>query len=34
MIDALRALFDAHQHGGQVAFEYDTTVYYGRLRQM
>jgi SAM-dependent methyltransferase len=32
MIDALRALFDAHQHGGQVAIEYDTTVYYGRLR--
>ncbi|MFL5803507.1 MAG: class I SAM-dependent methyltransferase [Roseiflexaceae bacterium] len=33
MIDALRTLFDTHQHGGQVAFEYDTTVYYGRLRQ-
>jgi SAM-dependent methyltransferase len=33
MIDALHTLFDAHQHGGQVAFEYDTILYYGQLRQ-
>jgi SAM-dependent methyltransferase len=31
MLDALGAIFDAHQANGQVAFEYDTTVYYGKL---
>jgi SAM-dependent methyltransferase len=31
MLDALRTLFATHQRDGQVAFEYDTTVYYGRL---
>jgi SAM-dependent methyltransferase len=33
MIAALRAIFDQHQEGGQVAFDYDTIVYYGRLQQ-
>jgi len=32
MLDALRELFDAHQHDGHVEFEYDTNVYLGRLR--
>ena len=32
MLDALRALFAAHQRDGRVAFEYDTAVYYGRLQ--
>jgi hypothetical protein len=27
----LEALFNTHQRGGMVDFEYDTTVYYGRL---
>jgi SAM-dependent methyltransferase len=31
MLAALPSLFDAHQADGQVAFEYDTDVYYGRL---
>jgi SAM-dependent methyltransferase len=31
MLAALPALFEAHQQEGQVAFEYDTWVYYGRL---
>jgi SAM-dependent methyltransferase len=31
MLAALPGLFDAHQAGGQVAFEYATCVYYGRL---
>jgi SAM-dependent methyltransferase len=31
MLAALPALFAAHQRQGQVAFEYDTCVYYGRL---
>ena len=31
MLDDLRALFEAHQAGGTVAFEYDTLLYYGRL---
>ena len=31
MLDALEVLFAAHQRDGQVAFEYDTTVYYGRF---
>jgi SAM-dependent methyltransferase len=31
MIAELRRLFDRHQREGQVAFEYDTKVYWGRL---
>ena len=31
MIAELRRLFDLHQRGGRVAFEYDTRVYWGRL---
>jgi SAM-dependent methyltransferase len=31
MLDALSAIFQEHQTGGKVTFEYDTTVYYGRL---
>ena len=31
MIVELQRLFDAHQRGGEVAFEYDTPVYWGRL---
>ena len=31
MLAELRKIFDAHQSGGQVAFDYDTIVYYGRL---
>ena len=31
MLLALAELFEAHQHDGRVAFEYDTWVYYGRL---
>ena len=31
MLNSLRAIFDEHQSNGKVAFEYDTTVYYGRL---
>jgi SAM-dependent methyltransferase len=31
MLAALPELFERHQRGGQVAFEYDTHVYYGRL---
>ena len=31
MLAELQRLFDRHQHGGQVAFEYDTKVYWGRL---
>jgi SAM-dependent methyltransferase len=31
MIAELRRLFDRHQRGGEVAFEYDTRVYWGRL---
>ena len=31
MIAELRRLFDRHQRDGQVAFEYDTQVYWGRL---
>jgi SAM-dependent methyltransferase len=31
MLDALAAIFDQHQQGGQVAFEYDTRVYCGRF---
>jgi SAM-dependent methyltransferase len=31
MLVALRKLFDTHQRNGQITFEYDTAVYYGRL---
>lgn len=31
MLDALAAIFREHQANEQVTFEYDTTVYYGRL---
>ncbi len=34
MLDALQELFDAHQEGGQVAFLYDTVVYYGHVKVM
>jgi len=30
MLRELRRIFDAHQANGQVAFEYDTRVYFGR----
>jgi len=32
MLQELRVLFNERQEGGTVTFEYDTTVYYGRLR--
>jgi hypothetical protein len=31
MLNALDAIFREHEAGGKVTFEYDTTVYYGRL---
>lgn len=31
MLEHLRAIFDAHQVDGAVAFEYETQVYYGHL---
>ncbi len=31
MIAELRSIFEAHQRGGTVTFEYDTQVYFGRL---
>ncbi len=31
MLVALKQIFDAHQKDGQVAFEYETHVYYGHL---
>ena len=31
MIAELRRVFDLHQRDGEVAFEYDTNVYWGRL---
>jgi SAM-dependent methyltransferase len=31
MLEALSAIFERHQTDGKVVFEYDTTVYYGRL---
>ena len=31
MLDALQSLFAAYQTNGTVTFDYDTTVYYGRL---
>ena len=33
MLRDLRALFDAHQEDGQVNFDYETEVYYGRLEK-
>ena len=33
MIEELRRIFDAHQRGGEVAFDYDTQVYWGRLAE-
>jgi hypothetical protein len=30
-LNALDAIFRQHHANGQVTFEYDTTVYYGRL---
>jgi hypothetical protein len=32
MLEALRRIFDQFQSGGEVTFEYDTTVYYGLLK--
>jgi SAM-dependent methyltransferase len=32
MLDALHAVFQAHQADGQVTFDYDTNVYYGQLQ--
>lgn len=31
MMDELRALFEAHQTGGRIAYEYETLMYRGRL---
>lgn len=31
MLTKLREIFDAHQQGGEVAFRYDTVVYFDRL---
>jgi ubiquinone/menaquinone biosynthesis C-methylase UbiE len=31
MLNDLRSIFQAHQVGGQVSFEYDTLVYYGQF---
>lgn len=31
MLDRLRIIFDAHHINGQVAFQYETLVYYGQL---
>jgi SAM-dependent methyltransferase len=31
MIEELRGLFETHQRMGAVSFDYDTTVYYGRI---
>ena len=31
MLGELRALFDKYQEDGAIAFEYDTSVYYGRI---
>jgi len=32
MLEELRNIFDEHQKGGDVAFEYDTRVYFGQLK--
>lgn len=34
MLAALKELFDAHEEGGRVRFEYETHVYYGRLSKI
>ncbi len=34
MFAKLEELFDAHQSGGIITFEYDTKVYYGRLTRL
>ncbi len=34
MVRALHEIFDRHQEGGKVCFEYDTEVYYGRLAEV
>ena len=31
MIAQLQTIFDSHQNGGKVAFDYDTNIYYGQL---
>jgi SAM-dependent methyltransferase len=31
MLQALRSIYEAHQEGGSVVFEYETRVFYGRL---
>jgi len=31
MLRELRRIFDAHQAGGHVAFEYNTRLYFGQL---
>jgi SAM-dependent methyltransferase len=31
-VAGLRSLFDAHQRGGEVTFEYETEVYFGRVK--
>ena len=33
MLEELRRIFEAHQDSGAVAFEYDTGVYYGLVKQ-
>ena len=32
MLEELRKIFDEHQEAGEVAFEHDTKVYFGRLK--
>jgi hypothetical protein len=32
MLTAMREIFDAHQVDGTVRFDYETTLYFGRLR--
>jgi hypothetical protein len=31
MLERLRQIFDRHQQGGRVTFEYDTRAHYGQL---
>jgi len=31
MLQRLRQIFDEHQRGGEVSFDYDTLVYHARL---
>lgn len=33
MLSDLRAVFDAHQEDGRINFDYETEVYYGRLKK-